>query len=321
VTDPFDIYCLGDALIDLLPNPPGSLREARRFEAHLGGAVANVAVGLSRLGRGVYFQGVLGEDEFGHSIAERLREEGVATRIRHTREAPTCLSFVALEPSGERSFFTPARSATADKYLEPGDIDEQLLARARWLHVGTNIHVNRASREALLKAVRFAKARGIRLSFDPNVRAHLWDDLELLRTLCRELIPLCDLVKLSEEELELCTGANNPAEAIGAMTAQGVSLACVTLGARGVVAGLGTARITAEAPVVQAIDTTGAGDGFVAALLSRLARVSPASLTPTQLEPHLRFACWAAARVCTFFGAVPGLPRRADVPEQLRSVS
>jgi len=313
-----DVYCLGEALVDFLPDRRGRLRDARRFEAHLGGAVANVSVGVARLGRRALFHGVLGEDELGHGLVARLRDEGVTAHVRHTPEAPTGVWFVSVDETGDRTFFTPTGLRSADKGLTAADVDVATLAGSKWLHLGTGAHGRAEAREALFTAVRAANAHGTRVSMDPNVRLPLWPDPEPLRILCRELLPLCSLVKLSEEELELCTGETRPEDAVDALIARGTGLVCVTLGAQGVYAGRGSDRFRVAAPAVEAVDTTGAGDGFVSALLARLCDAPPAELSPAEIGRHLAFACWAGSRVSTFPGAVTGLPRSADVPPGLR---
>lgn len=317
----FDVHCLGDALLDFLPETRGPLRQVRRFEAHLGGAVVNVAVGLARLGRRVRFQGVVGDDELGRGLADQMAREGVTPGLRFTPEAPTAFTFVGWDVHGERSFFSPLGGNGADKLLAAADVDPETIAQAHWFHCGSNTHVKPAAREALFKAVTGARQRGLRISFDPNVRMMFWPRPEPLQALCRELFPLCDVVKLSEEELELCTGRARPDDAIELLLELGASLVCVTLGPRGVRAGhrsaSGVTRLSVPAPAVDVVDTTGAGDGFVSALLSRLTLTSLDVLSEEALAHHLAFACWSASRVCTFPGAVTGLARLADVPSHL----
>ena len=126
-----DVLCLGEALVDFLPERRGRLRDMDRFEVHSGGAPANVATGLARQGLSVAFAGVVGEDEFGHLLSRRLSDEGVACSLRFTDTAPTGLWFVALDAQGDRSFFNPIKAAGADKQIARSDIDDRLLERAR----------------------------------------------------------------------------------------------------------------------------------------------------------------------------------------------
>lgn len=310
-----DVLCLGEALVDLLPDRRGRLEDCERFEVCPGGAPANVATGLARLGVRTGFQGVVGDDPFGRMLARRLAAEGIEVRLRHARERPTGMWFVALDDRGERSFFTPNARSSADKLLAPGDVDPAALARARFLHVGSSAHVLPAGQEALRAAVAAAAACGARISFDPNVRAHLWDDLAPLRALCAAVLPACTVAKLSEEEIELCAGERDPERAAARLVEMGVRIACVTLAERGALIRRGADVAHVPAAPVEVVDTTGAGDGFVAGLLSVLARAEgPAEGLPfPALIAAAAFANRVAGRVCTRFGAVAGLPRARDI--------
>ena len=299
-----DAVCFGEALVDLLPDRRGRIRDCERFEVHSGGAPANVAVGLARLGLATAFVGVVGEDEFGHLLKRKLAAEGIDARLRMTPAARTGLWFVALDANGERSFFAPTGADSADKLID--DTDVERVPQSRIFHCGSSAHVLRDAGETLRRAVRKAKERGMIVSFDPNVRAHLWRDLADLTALCGDVLPFCDVVKLSEEELQPCLGAKTPHQALDALHALGVKLACVTLGERGAVARRGSEVVQVPAPQVAVVDTTGAGDGFVAGLLASDPLNAPLELT-------LRFACAIGSRVCTRLGAVAGLPTRDQI--------
>ncbi|MFL5455396.1 MAG: carbohydrate kinase family protein, partial [Myxococcales bacterium] len=150
------------------------------------------------------------------------------------------------------------------------------------------------------------------VSFDPNVRAHLWKDLGDLRALCEGVFPSSDVVKLSREESEVCTGERDPRRAAAALVSQGVKLACITLGADGAIARQAARQFRVRSPRVRVVDTTGAGDGFVAGLLSRLSGEDLDSIPDAALQDALAFACAVGSRVCTRLGAVAGLPRKGE---------
>ncbi len=287
------VVCFGEALVDLLPDRRGRIRDCERFEVHSGGAPANVAVGLARLGVPVSFVGVVGEDEFGHLLARKLMDEGVEVRLRFSTAARTGLWFVAIDPQGERSFFAPTGTESADKLIDLEDLER--IPDARFFHCGSSSHVLPRGGAALRAAVRRARERGMLISFDPNVRAHLWRDLRDLRALCDDVLPFCDIVKLSEEEVEPCLGVREPEKAFEAL--RGVKLACITQGARGAMARRGKEFVQVPAPEVEVVDTTGAGDGFVAGLLA-------SNPLEGNLEKALLFACAEGSRVCTKLGAV-----------------
>jgi fructokinase len=300
-----DAVCFGEALVDLLPDRRGALRDASRFEVHSGGAPANVAVGLARLGLSTTFVGTVGADEFGYLLARKLADEGIDVRLRHSPKALTGLWFVALDENGDRSFFAPTGAASADKFISSEDL-ERIPSDARIFHCGSSSHVLPEAGEVLRAAVRLAKQRGMIVSFDPNVRAHLWKDLRDLRALCQDVLPFCDIVKLSEEELEPCAGVADASVALDQLAALGVKLTCITQGERGVLARRGAQTLQVPAPQVAVVDTTGAGDGFVAGLLAS---------NPLEGDLHeaLRMGCLIGSRVCTRPGAVAGLPRRAEI--------
>jgi fructokinase len=222
--------------------------------------------------------------------------------------------FVALDEKGERTFFSPNARFSADKLLAPSDVDRALLARARWLHVGSSAHVLPAGQAALREAIAAARAAGVRVSFDPNVRLHLWDDLAQLRRLCADVLPACELAKVAADEAELCTGERDPERAAARLAEMGVGLACITLAEEGALVRRGADVLRVPAERVGVVDTTGAGDGFVAGLLSVVARAGPvATLSRGDLERAVRFGNRVAARVVTRVGAVAGLPRADEI--------
>ena len=316
-----DVLCFGEALVDLLPAEGvgsaraagpgigfrGRLRDCERFEVHSGGAPANVAVGLARLGIRTGFCGVVGEDEFGHLLERKLREEGVDARLRFAPEARTGLWFVALDERGDRTFFSPGGLDSADKTISRQDALSAPIAGAKWLHCGSSSHVRAEGQRALKAAIELASDASVRISFDPNVRAHLWNNLGSLRALCESVFPSCALVKLSEDECETCVGERAPERAAERLSELGVRIACITLGERGAIALRGGRWFRAGAPRVEVVDTTGAGDGFVAGMLSRLARDPDPG--DEALQRALELGCEVGSAVCTRMGAVAGLPR------------
>jgi fructokinase len=222
--------------------------------------------------------------------------------------------FVALDARGERTFFSPNARVSADKLISPADVDGALLARARWLHVGSSAHVLPAGQAALREAVAAARAAGVLVSFDPNVRLHLWDDPAPLRRLCADVLPRCAVAKVAADEAELCTGERVPERAAARLVEMGVGLACITLADEGALVRRGADVLRVPAERVEVVDTTGAGDGFVSGLLSVVARSGPiAALDRGALERAVRFANRVAARVVTRVGAVAGLPRAGEI--------
>jgi fructokinase len=314
-----DVVCLGEALVDFLPDARGQrVRDVKRWTPCLGGAPANVAVGLARLEAKSALVGVTGGDEFGAFLREGLAREGVdVSRLRAVPGGKTGLGFVSLTASGERSFVF-YRDHSAEKRLDSRDTRaaRPLLHRASVVHVGTNSLVQPAARAAVTAAVKDARRRGQITSCDPNLRLHLWRRPAELKTLLRSLIPACAVVKLSDEEIRFVTGTARVDEALEWLERHGVVLAIVTRGAKGAVLRFRGETRSAPAPKVKVVDTTGAGDGFTAGLLyglSRQARTRAelAALPVDVVEGVARFGCLVGSHAVTRLGAVAGLPTLA----------
>ncbi|QSQ27279.1 carbohydrate kinase [Pyxidicoccus parkwayensis] len=316
---PLDVVCFGETLVDFLPSAPGQrVRDVPAWHPATGGSPANVAVGLARLGLRPAILGVVGSDEFGHFLRERLASEGVdVSHLRQTDEARTGLVFISLDARGERSF-TYFRTRSAEFLLGDVDVDPGFLLRAKVVHCGSNSLHRQEAREATVRMMTLARDAGRIVSCDPNLRLHAWEDPRELKGLLGRMLPLCTVVKLSEEEIGFATGTDAPDEALARLAALGVMLPVVTLGERGAVLLWKGERIHVPAPRVTVLDTTGAGDGFVAAMLHGLVRWygdarALASASHEELTALTTFACDVGARVVQRLGAVDGLPRAEEL--------
>jgi fructokinase len=312
-----DVVCLGEALVDFLPSRRGQrVRDVERWHPCLGGAPANVTVGVARLGGKSALVGVTGADEFGSFIKGGLAREGVdVSGLRQTDEGKTGLGFVSLTNDGERSF-TFYRTRAAETFLDTRDThgSKRLLKAATIVHAGTNSLVQPAARAAVREVLEARHAAGQLVSCDPNLRLHLWPKPALLRGLLNQLLRLCSVVKLSDEEVQFVTGTRSVDAALEQLEARGVLLPIVTLGAEGAAFRFKGETRRVPSPAVKVIDTTGAGDGFTAGLLCRLAEAfrSQAQLqnaSIAQLEPLVAFGCVVGSHVVRKLGAVAGLPR------------
>lgn len=320
-----DVVCVGEALVDFLPDRPGRLvREVKRWRPCLGGAPANVAVGVARLGGRSALVGVTGSDEFGCFLKDGLAAEGVdVSWLRQTEEGKTGLGFVSLTRAGERSF-SFYRTRAAETFLSPADTGgaAEPLARAKVVHFGTNSLVQAPAREAVQAALERAQAAGRITSCDPNLRLHLWPEPAALRGLLDALVPRCAVFKLSDEECGFVTDRSDAEGALAALEARGVLLPVVTLGAKGAALRFKGRTAFVPAPPAKVVDTTGAGDGFTTGLLWGLTRLygsreALARAEPAALEALARFACVVGAFVVRRLGAVAGLPRRRQVARAL----
>lgn len=302
-----DITAIGEILIDLTQT---GVNEAGVpvLAANPGGAPANVAVAAARLGAGAAFIGKVGADGLGAYLTHVLRENGVDLSGLRTGEAATTMAIVSVDASGERDFRF-VRGADAD--LTCGEVDLDLVGRSRFLHFGSVSLTGGAARQTTLYAVEEARRRGVLVSYDPNYRQALWPSREEAVAWMGRPLPLVDVLKLSDEELPLLTGANDPREGTALLWERGIPLVLLTLGGRGACYRLGASFGRVEGVTTTVADTNGAGDTFLGAVLSRLCR-RPAGplegLTAGELEEIVAFANRAAAKTCSRSGAIPAMP-------------
>lgn len=307
-----DAICLGELLIDFVsPDADVALGAATRFVKAPGGAPANVAVALARLGLKSAFVGCVGRDPFGDFLSETLREAGVdVSRLRRADEARTTLAFVATHTGGAKDI---AFWRGADATLTLDDLDRPFLHTARLFHFCSVSLSRQPVRAATLSAAAEAKAGGALISFDPNWRAPLWEHPEEGHHWIAAGVELADVVKVADEELELVCGTTDVDTALHHLLARGPRLAVLTFGAGGALAATRTERVRVPGFPVTVKDTLGAGDAFVAALLSRV--LSWRGLTPGEadLREALTFANAAGALTTRTVGVIPALPTTADI--------
>jgi fructokinase len=323
-----DIIALGELLIDFVPTVSGvTLTEAPAFVKAPGGAPANVAVGLARLGVASGFMGQVGDDAFGHYLAQTLRENGVdVSSLCFSAEARTALAFVSLRADGEREFMF-YRHPSADMLYRPEDVDVEAIRAAKVFHFGSISLIGEPSRSATLCAVNVAREAGLLVSYDPNLRLSLWPDAEAARAGIMLGWTLAHVVKISEEELAFLAGedlAGLP-PAVRRLWHPDLQLLVITRGASG--CRYITESFTNDVPgfPVQAVDTTGAGDGFVAGLLAEYLRRynarRPKGLMGYEenLYACCRYANAVGALTTVKRGAIPALPTAAEVAAFLAS--
>jgi fructokinase len=311
--------CFGELLVDMVSPADASLGEAGSFLKAPGGAPANVAVGLARLGVESAFMGMVGDDPFGHWLSEIIAREGVDTsHLFHSSTARTTIAFVATRRDGKKDicFY---RNPGADAQMAPGDVSTVLFSNPRLFHCGSVSLSLSPCREAQFYAAHIARERGALVSFDPNWRPSLWDDFDLARDLIWQMMPLSDVVKVADEEWEFVTGTTDFKEGAAKIRAQGPKLVVITRGADGAYFDCGTARGEVPGFRADAIDTLGAGDAFVAGLLSRLLQFDKLedSLNEASLTEILRFANACGAIATQTPGAIPALPTEEQVVEFL----
>lgn len=314
-----NVIALGEALIDFTESGR-SADGGRLFEQNPGGAPANVVCAVARLGGRAAFLGKVGEDMHGRFLRDTLAGEGVdVSGMLLDRGVFTTLAFVALGEKGERSF-SFARKPGADTCLKPEEVPAALLERGALLHVGSLSLTDEPARAATLRAVSMARELGLTVSYDPNYRASLWDDVETAKAQMRSLVPLCDVVKISDEETGLLTGEDEPRKAAEKLLGQGPSCVAVTLGGDGALVATREGCREVKGFPAQAVDTTGAGDAFWGAFLTKLTHSGkrPCELTLDEAAGFARFANAAASLCVGRRGAIPAMPRLNEVEEKLR---
>ncbi|MGB8378803.1 MAG: carbohydrate kinase, partial [Rhodanobacteraceae bacterium] len=265
------VVCFGEALIDFHGQiAPGD--DAPAFIAHAGGAPANVAVAIARLGGEVAFVGMLGTDLFGDMIEQRLREAGVDTRhLRRTDAARTALAFVALDATGERSF-SFYRPPSADLLFRDGDFDEDGFTDLSIFHCGSCSLTEPAIADATLSGMRRARGVGALVSFDMNLRPALWPREDDPAPRVWAALELADVVKLSADEFAFLVASAGDDKAVFERLWQGSTrLVIVTDGSAPIRWFTRFSSGGVPACPVRAVDSTGAGDAFVGAVLHGLA--------------------------------------------------
>jgi fructokinase len=311
-----DVVCMGEVLIDMFPAEIGRrLVEISAFLPKPGGAPANVAVALSRLGKKSAFIGKVGDDAFGHYLVNVLAQEAVETRgMRLDAQARTTMAFIAM-PDEHEAEFVFYRNPGADMMIRTEELDRELLQNTKAFHFGSISLIAEPSRSATEAALSIARASGAIISFDVNYRPGLWSNQSEAVTLINEMIPHVNLLKVNVTELKILSGSDNLVLGSQELIQQGLDLVVVTLGADG-----SFYRIADEydhiAPfTVHTIDSVGCGDAFTSGLLSCLVESDDwrDQLNPGRLRKNLRYANAVGALTAQKKGVIPALPNTSEV--------
>jgi fructokinase len=254
-----DVVCVGELLIDFMPLQSGQrLADVDSFRRAPGGAPANVAVGIARLGGHSAFMGMIGDDPFGVFLRKTLEENGVdASPLKVTAEARTALAFVSLTAEGERDFMF-YRHPSADMLFRPEDVDEATLQRCRAVHFGSISLIGEPERSATLHAVDVARRAGALVSCDPNLRLALWPDADAAQAGLRAAVAAADLVKISDDEVAFLTGSDDPVAGARGLWTDRTKVMVVTRGQAGCVVMTPTEDRPISGFSVPVVDTTGA---------------------------------------------------------------
>ncbi|GKU75604.1 carbohydrate kinase [Paenibacillus sp. L3-i20] len=315
-----EVIALGELLIDFTPHGMSEQGQPL-FERNAGGAPANVLTGLARLGRETAFIGAVGNDEFGRYLGETLKETGInVDGLTFSDEAQTTLAFVHLDKDGDRSF-TFYRKPGADQMLRTEDVDYSKIAGAKLFHFGSVSMTHEPSRTATLATAAYAKSQGLIVTFDPNVRLPLWNNAEEAKVEIVKGMEIADIVKLSEDELELLTGESDLERGVDLLMERfNIKLLLITCGANGSYCRtskqFGNVRTSHEGYKVEVVDTTGCGDAFFGGVIHCLLR-EEAPAAPTwskdKLDNMLIFANAMGALAATRKGAISSLPTPNEI--------
>ena len=308
-----DVTALGELLVDFTESglsPRGNLL----LEVNPGGAPCNVLAMLAKLGRNTAFIGKVGNDRFGRSLRRMAEEVGIDVQnLFFDDRVPTTLAFVHNGPDGERDF-TFYRNPGADVTLRPEEVREELIADSRIFHFGSLSMTHPGSREATKMALRYAKKHGCLVSFDPNLRPPLWENLEEAKAQIAFGLGQCDVLKIADAELRWFPGRPDLEEGVRELRSRfGIPLILVTMGRDGSSALYRDLRIEEKAFLMEnTVDTTGAGDTFCGCALDFLLERGIENLREEDLREMLRFANAAAALVTTKKGALRVMPSREE---------
>lgn len=309
-----DVIALGELLIDFTENGTSASGNPI-LEANPGGAPCNVLAMLNNLGKKTGFIGKVGKDAFGDYLIETVKNIGIDTKnLLQDEEVPTTLAFVHTAPDGDRSF-SFYRNPGADMMLKADDIDFSEISRAKVFHFGTLSMTHEDIREATKKAVSYAKENGMLISFDPNLRPLLWKDLSVAKEMMEYGFSQCDILKISDDEITFVTGKSTIPEAIDEFVKKyKPALMCVTLGKEGSIAIYKDMMIKSPGRLRDnTIETTGAGDTFMACVINYVLEHGIDNLSEEDLIKMQQFAGNAASLITTRKGALKVMPTKEEV--------
>lgn len=265
------LLSIGEALIDMIPGQVNvGIKEVETFQPIVGGAPANVCGAFVKLGGEAEMITQLGDDPFGDKIVSEFKRHGIGdTYVKRTNQANTALAFVALKDDGNREF-SFYRRPSADMLMGASDIQEAWFEGEYALHFCSVSLGDFPMKEAHRQAIKYAEKQGLLISFDPNLRKPLWNSEKDLYDTVHEFIPYAHILKISDEELEFLTGKTEITEALEQLFVGNVKMVIYTKGSEGAECYTRSAHAFAPCEKVKAVDTTGAGDGFIGSFLYQL---------------------------------------------------
>ena len=313
------LLSIGEALIDMIPEQVNvGISEVKQFQPIVGGAPANVCGAFVKLGGAAEMITQLGDDPFGDKIVAEFERFAIGKQyVKRTDKANTALAFVALKEDGNREF-SFYRRPSADMLLCAEDIKEEWFEKEYALHFCSVSLGDFPMKEAHRQAITYAQKAGLLISFDPNLRKPLWSSEEALYRTVHEFIPSAHILKISDEELEFLTGKTEITDVLEKLFVGNVEMVIYTKGSDGAECYTKKAKAFAPCEKVKAVDTTGAGDGFIGSFLYQLyaggiTAENIAEVSAEQMERFLTFS----NRFCGYSvqrkGAIASYPVKEEI--------
>lgn len=311
------VVCFGEVLIDMISLTIGDLVASKGFLKKFGGAPANTAMGLAKLGIPVTFMGKIGDDPFGHFLKETLENYHVDTHsLVVSGNGKTTLAFVSLGNQGQRDFFF---YRGAHEAISPDEFS--LPNNASILHFGSLTQTNENGRKTTDKLIREAKNMNALVSYDPNIRESLWGSIENARSIILDTREQVDVFKINDEEALTLSKKNNIEDAAEALFTPNLQALFITLGREGSYYKTKNYSGSVSTIKVNPIDTTGAGDafnaGYIEGILSSAYQLS--EIPQTELEQIVRKATIIASLTTTKKGAITAFPTKASINKLIKS--
>ncbi|EMA6344527.1 carbohydrate kinase [Bacillus cytotoxicus] len=305
------VFCIGELLIDFICCDHASLRDGIHFEKKAGGAPANVAAAIAKLGGNASFMGQVGKDPFGDFLEKTLQENNVDTSML-VKDKQTTFAFVSIDKHGERDF-TFMRGADGEYQFQ--QIDLSKMQRGDMIHFGSATALLPGElKETYFKLLQYTKEQNHFISFDPNYRDALVTDPEQFCKDCLFFISQAHFVKVSEEEAIMLSKETNRKKAAQFLLRAGAKCVAITLGKEGTLFATREGEAIIPSIPVKQVDSTGAGDAFVGAMLYQFAKEE--NILDVSFDALCTFATFAnkvGAITCTNYGAIPSLPTLEDI--------
>ena len=308
------VFCIGELLIDFIGKDRGMcLKNGVNFEKKAGGAPANVGAAVCKLGGESYFLGQVGKDSFGEFLVDMLKSIGINTEMTKM-DGYTTLAFVAIDENGERDFEFH-RGSDGDYAFN--NIDLNKIEKDDVIHFGSATgFLEGELRETYFKLLEFGRENGNFISFDPNYRDMLIkeESLEGFIEDCKKFISFCDFLKLSDEEIKLITKEEELEAGIKKLHSLGAKIVAVTLGGKGTLLSNGSSLEIVPSIKIAQVDSTGAGDAFVGAVLKKVSEIkNKKDLDLNSWKEIISYGNKVGALTCTNYGAIDAIPREEDL--------